>query len=163
MNTTYFVDQDFDLKDLANALESFFKEKNMQAQIVEISTNEIAVQAKNKDSYLRKLASLDKACTVSMKFDKTKLNVEIGQGKWIDKAAGAAIAWFIFAPVIITTAYGAYQQFQLPKQVNEFIQIYLGVEPVNFDTSDTESSFCPNCGEKLNGNEVFCSKCGQKL
>lgn len=23
--------------------------------------------------------------------------------------------------------------------------------------------FCPNCGNKLNGNETFCSNCGNKV
>ena len=135
----------------------------MSEEILEINSTEIAVQAKNVDSYIRKLTSLDKACTVSMKLDGTKMDIKIGQGKWVDKAAGAAIGWFLFAPILLTAAYGAYQQSQLPKQVNEFIQIYLGAVPAGFESSVKKSCFCPNCGESLIGSEVFCPKCGSKI
>lgn len=164
MKTTYRINANFDLDDLAIAVKGFLSEKNMKTQIVRIEPGEVAVQAKDEDSYLRKIASMEKACTVSLKFSDYTLEVEIGETKWLDKAAGAAIGWFVFWPALITSAYGAYKQHQLPKEIISFIQTYLGVEPVGTTTTgNEEGGFCTQCGEKIIGDAAFCHKCGNKI
>lgn len=166
MKISYQINTHFDLEELASAVKDFLSEKGMETQLLCIKDNEYTVQAKDKDNYLRKIASMDKACTVLLKVSNGLLEVETGQNKWIDKAAGAAIGWFVFWPVLVTSAYGAYKQHQLPKEINEFIETYLGASVIKSDefySDSQEISFCENCGEKITNGAMFCHKCGNKI
>ena len=163
---TYAVNNDFLCEDLATALKGFFQEKGMESQCFEKEKGNYIVQAKSKDSYLRKIAGVEKACTVSLKVESRVLHVEIGEDKWLDKMAGAAIAWFITWPVLLTTAYGTYKQLQLPKEIDAFIQIYLGTEPMTYLTANevgNAQKFCYECGASKEEQAKFCPNCGTKF
>lgn len=43
----------------------------------------------------------------------------------MDKAAGAAVAWFVFWPTILTTGWGVYMQKELLNKVDEALVRYL--------------------------------------
>jgi hypothetical protein len=49
------------------------------------------------------------------------LSVEIGAGKWIDKAAAGAVGMFLLWPLAITAGVGAWQQMKMPQRIFEFI------------------------------------------
>ncbi len=162
----YAVTSDFSCRDLGEELKKFFEKKRMQSQCIENDSNHFVVQGKTKDSYIRKIAGMEKACTVSLKEYDNILYVQIGEGKWFDKMAGAAIAWFVAWPVAVTAAYGTFKQTQLPKEIDAFIQMYLGNEPMNYlsaDEQETKSQFCPLCGEQRFGDAKFCQNCGTQF
>jgi len=49
------------------------------------------------------------------------LSVQIGAGKWIDKAAAGTVSLFILWPLAITAGLGAWQQMKMPEKVFDFI------------------------------------------
>jgi len=49
------------------------------------------------------------------------LIVQIGAGKWIDKAAAGAVSLLILWPLAITAGYGAWEQTKMPEKIFEFI------------------------------------------
>ncbi len=49
------------------------------------------------------------------------LTVEIGAGKWIDKAAVGTVSMFILWPLAVTAGFGAWEQAKMPEKVFEFI------------------------------------------
>jgi len=49
------------------------------------------------------------------------LTVQIGAGKWIDKAAAGTVSLFILWPLAITAGFGAWQQMKMPEKVFDFI------------------------------------------
>lgn len=49
------------------------------------------------------------------------LTVEIGAGKWLDKAAVGTVSMFILWPLAITAGFGAWEQSQLPEKIFDFI------------------------------------------
>lgn len=49
------------------------------------------------------------------------LTVEIGAGKWIDKAAAGTVSLFIFWPLAIAAGYGAWEQMKMPEKVFDYI------------------------------------------
>jgi hypothetical protein len=49
------------------------------------------------------------------------LTVQIGAGKWIDKAAAGTVSLFLLWPLAITAGFGAWQQMQMPEKVFDFI------------------------------------------
>jgi hypothetical protein len=53
------------------------------------------------------------------------VNVEIGAGRWIDKAATGAVAYLILWPLALTAGIGAWQQLKMPERVFEHIATFL--------------------------------------
>ena len=49
------------------------------------------------------------------------LTVEIGAGKWIDKAAAGTVSLFLLWPLAITAGFGAWEQMQMPDKVFDYI------------------------------------------
>jgi TIR domain len=49
------------------------------------------------------------------------LNVEIGAGKWIDKAAVGTVSMFILWPLAVTAGYGAWEQMKMPDRIFGYI------------------------------------------
>ena len=49
------------------------------------------------------------------------LTVEIGAGKWIDKAAVGTVSMFILWPLAVTAGFGAWEQMKMPEKVFDFI------------------------------------------
>jgi hypothetical protein len=49
------------------------------------------------------------------------LTVEIGAGKWIDKAAAGTVSLFILWPLAVTAGFGAWEQMKMPDKVFEYI------------------------------------------
>jgi hypothetical protein len=53
-------------------------------------------------------------------FDDT-LTVEIGAGKWVDKAAVGTVSLLILWPLAITAGMGAWEQMKMPDKIFDFI------------------------------------------
>jgi hypothetical protein len=49
------------------------------------------------------------------------LTVEIGAGKWIDKAAVGTVSMFILWPLAVTAGFGAWEQMKMPEKVFDYI------------------------------------------
>ena len=49
------------------------------------------------------------------------LVVEIGAGKWIDKAAAGVVSIVILWPLAITAGFGAWEQMKMPDRIFDFI------------------------------------------
>src|SRR5205085_11886978 len=49
------------------------------------------------------------------------LTVEIGAGKWLDKAAVGTVSMFILWPLAVTAGIGAWEQMKMPEKIFDFI------------------------------------------
>ena len=49
------------------------------------------------------------------------LTVEIGAGKWVDKAAVGTVSLFILWPLAITAGIGAWEQMKMPENIFDYI------------------------------------------
>jgi ribosomal protein L37E len=49
------------------------------------------------------------------------LTVQIGSGKWVDKAAVGTISLFILWPLAITAGFGAWEQMKMPEKIFDYI------------------------------------------
>ena len=49
------------------------------------------------------------------------LTVEIGAGKWLDKAAVGTVSMFILWPLAITAGFGVWEQAKMPEKVFSYI------------------------------------------
>ena len=74
----------------------------------------------------RKLVGMSTALNIVFHQVENTVNVEIGAGRWIDKATTGAAAYFILWPLAVTAGIGAWQQMKMPERVFERIAKFLG-------------------------------------
>lgn len=63
------------------------------------------------------------ATSLNIVFDAAEdtVTVEIGSGKWIDKAAVGTVSIFILWPLAVTAGYGAWEQMKMPDRIFAYI------------------------------------------
>ena len=91
--------------------------ENLEYQEFE-EPNAILIQARKPPKIWKTLLGLEIAASIKLTKEGDDLVVNIGGGKWLDKAAGGAIFWFVFWPAILTTGWGIYIQQQLFKKID---------------------------------------------
>lgn len=79
-----------------------------------------------------------------------------------------AIAWFFFAPIILTQIWGMVQQSKLDDEALQCIERSLELHAGSAsgvavgDGAETASPFCTSCGARLQPSAKFCAECGTK-
>ncbi|MDH4265085.1 MAG: hypothetical protein OEW45_05545 [Deltaproteobacteria bacterium] len=73
----------------------------------------------------RKFVGMSTALNIVFRQVENTVNVEIGAGRWIDKAATGAVAYLILWPLALTAGIGAWQQLKMPERVFEHIATFL--------------------------------------
>ncbi len=99
---------------IAQALQSHFMAQGYETQALGTPPN-MLVQVRKKGT-LRAVAGMQRVMSAQFRDTEQGLTVTLGEQKWADKAAVGAVGALIFAPLLVTAAYGAYQQSRLPEQ-----------------------------------------------
>ena len=73
----------------------------------------------------RKFLGMSTALNIVFHQVENTVNVEIGAGRWIDKATTSAVAYFILWPLAVTAGIGAWQQLKMPERVFAHIARFL--------------------------------------
>jgi hypothetical protein len=60
-----------------------------------------------------------------MRCRDSDLTVEVGAGRWIDKAAAGTVSLFVLWPLAVTAAIGAWQQMKMPERTFAAIEEYI--------------------------------------
>jgi len=111
-----------DLSEVAGVLVSFFEQQRMETQALPMPEGYL-VEARHRGA-LRAVAGLQSSMRVLLTQEGDKLMVQIGSGKWGDKAFAAAISpWF--PPTLFTAGYGVWRQSRLPERAYERVQYFL--------------------------------------
>lgn len=182
----YTVSPQFNMVILANAVSEFLQtQKKMDVQLLNYG-QQILVQARENKTW-KKATGMDKATTVKLTMNGPTLSVEVGSGKWMDKAAGIGVGMFIFWPILIPVAIGTLQQKQLPEQILWYIQDYMSKnagpavtagyaygqaaaayapppQPVQAaqPAPPQQGRFCSQCGKAVQAGWNICPYCGNK-
>lgn len=157
------------IQSLGVALVQFFLEKKgMIAEGREIPQGYI-IQAKNRESW-KKMVGMDNAIQVQIiDMNNGSVDVQLGEAKWSDKLMTAGVGLY-FPPLLLSSAFGAWQQKQLPDEIFHFVENYImsGWTPTatpNFATEvATENQVaCPSCNTRNSVHSKFCMNCGAGL
>ena len=73
----------------------------------------------------RKFIGMSTALNIVFHQVENTVNVEMGAGRWIDKATVGAVAYFILWPLAVTAGIGAWQQMKMPERVFEHVARFL--------------------------------------
>lgn len=69
----------------------------------------------------RKFVGMSTALNIVFHQVENTVNVEIGAGRWLDKATTGAVAYLILWPLAVTAGIGAWQQIKMPERIFEHI------------------------------------------
>lgn len=154
----YTLPSAFDLHSFSNSLLQYMNnELKLETQLLS-GDNAVILQGREANN-VKRYIGMDKAITIQVSISDQLLSIEAGQGKWIDKAAGAAVAWLLFWPAAVTAAIGTFQQAQLPGKIFTFIEDYISLSRRESQPKKT----CGHCGTLMNADDIFCRSCGERI
>jgi hypothetical protein len=110
---------------LSQALADWYRSQRFEVQLLEAPGGGMVLQARQEEAW-RSVLGMSATLNILMRHQADgNLVVEIGAGKWFDKAAAAGVGMFVLWPMLLTAGYGAWQQSKLPQRTFEFIQNFI--------------------------------------
>jgi hypothetical protein len=110
--------------ELLRATEEWLRSEEFKCQVLKTETGGILIQIEQEGGW-RKLTGMSTALNIVFTQQPDSLNVEIGEGRWVDKVAGGTVGMLLLWPLAITTAIGAWNQSQMPNKIFQFVESYL--------------------------------------
>ena len=160
-----------DASSVGNEVENFLRgSKNLVTEGAK-TPDGYFVQAKQQEgSTWKKIAGTTLATQVQIVEISDTITVNIGNGEWSDKIGAGVVGAFIFAPLAVTAAIGAYNQKKLPGEIFEHIEKFLlgGGQSIMMNSftgnvARDNEIICPNCKSANGKGTKFCSNCGSPL
>lgn len=126
---------------LSQSLSDWYRSQRFEVQMLEAPGGGIVIQARQEEAW-RSVLGMSATLNILLRHQQDgNLVVEIGQGKWVDKAAAAGVGMFILWPMLLTAGYGAWQQSKLPQRTFEFIQNFIATGgSVSVDMAMTQAA-----------------------
>ena len=155
---------------VSDGVVSFLRDrKNMVVESGK-ATEGYLIQAKEEADGWKSIAGTTSAIKIQILVSGDLITVNIGAGKWSDKIGAGVAGAFIFAPLAVTAAIGAFRQKNLPNEIFNFIENFimsggktavLGMGIVKAMSDDEVE--CPKCQTINSKSTKFCKECGCKL
>jgi hypothetical protein len=111
-------------KDLLSHLRAWFVNQGFEVQSLTTEDGTDLLQVAKKGNW-RKFVGLSTALNVVVQCRDSDLTVEVGAGRWIDKAAAGTVSLFVLWPLAVTAAFGAWQQMKMPEHTFAAIEAYI--------------------------------------
>jgi len=110
---------------LAYAIGDWYRAQRFEVQVFPVPGEGMVVQARQQEGW-RNALGMSSTLNIGLRYKETTLIVEIGAGKWTDKAIAGGVGMLLAWPLVFTAAYGAWKQSALPQRTFEFIQAFIG-------------------------------------
>ena len=157
MDSRFYPGVAADVVKLQAELRTLFdSDPAFEVQTMQVSSTSV-IQAR-KTSTLRDLTGLSAALTIKVTPEHGGTRVEIGMQKWFDKAAAAAVAYFVLPVLLALPALGAYWQHRLTEDVWKVVESHIARKAGGYVPPMPGN--CGNCGTATVTGSAFCSKCG---
>ncbi len=113
-----------DIPRLIGDLRGWLNSQDFDTQQVNTDEDSVLLQIKKRGSW-RDLVGMATSLNIVFHTGDDTLTVEIGAGKWVDKAAVGTVSLFILWPLAITAGMGAWEQMKLPDRIFDYINARL--------------------------------------
>jgi hypothetical protein len=120
----YFAAPRLDLSRLGDHLLDWLEREDFTVQTLPTEDGGILVQIEKRGSW-RNVVGMSTALNIVLDLEGEELRVEIGAGKWVDKAVVGAIGMFVLWPLAVTAAIGAWDQSKMPERVFGYVSDYV--------------------------------------
>ncbi len=104
------------LDSLVNEMRAWFQEQKFECQKLTTENNGYVLQVQKKGAW-RNFVGMSTALNVAFFPLDNIVKVEVGAGRWIDKASVGTVSFFILWPLAVTSAFGAWDQMRMPERV----------------------------------------------
>jgi len=101
-------------------VKSWLDSEGFDTQQVSADDQSLLIQIKKRGGW-RDLVGMATSLNILFHHNDDTLTVEIGAGKWVDKAAVGTVSLFILWPLAITAGMGAWEQMKMPDKVFDFV------------------------------------------
>jgi len=118
--TRRYVCKEADTLRLLQDLKSWLGSQAFDTQQVNADDESLLLQIKKRGGW-RDLVGMATSLNILFHQSDDTLIVEIGAGKWVDKAAVGTVSLFILWPLAITAGMGAWEQMKMPDRIFDFI------------------------------------------
>lgn len=105
---------------LIEDLKTWLEGQDYNCQHLTTEQDGVLLQVAQKGSW-RKFVGMSTSLNVVFRQKGDTVAVEIGAGKWIDKAAAGTVSLFVLWPLAVTAGIGAWQQMKLPEKIFDYI------------------------------------------
>lgn len=134
MQTRTYHAPSFSADDLAEKTRQWFANNGYQTQVYRNFNNRLLVQG-YRDDLWRSAIGLATAVTVQIFSPSSDtLQVDVGAGAWGDKFFTAGIGLLFFYPLVLSAAWGSFEQYKLDQEVWKAIEAALPTTSTTVET-----------------------------
>lgn len=119
-----FVAKDLNLQELLQTLTAWLVAESFDRQVLKTDDGGVVIQIAKHGGW-RKILGMSTALNVILHQNEPHLTVEIGAGRWADKAVVGAVSMVFLWPLAVTSAWGAWLQMKMPERIFEQIGNYI--------------------------------------
>jgi len=101
-------------------VKSWLDSLDFDSQQMSTETGGILLQIKKRGGW-RDFVGMATSLNIVFHQSSDTMTVEIGAGKWIDKAAVGTVSMFILWPLAVTAGFGAWEQAKMPDKIFDYI------------------------------------------
>jgi hypothetical protein len=101
-------------------VKSWLDAQGFDSQQMSTESQSVLLQIKKRGKW-RDFAGMSTSLNIVFHQSGDTLAVEIGAGKWIDKAAVGTVSLFILWPLAVTAGFGAWEQAKMPERIFDYI------------------------------------------
>jgi hypothetical protein len=112
-------------QELTRTVLGWLSAEGFNCQRLQMEDGGIVIQIEKAGGW-RKVLGMSTAVHILFRQVENTVNVEIGNGRWLDKAAAGTLSLLILWPLAITAGIGAWQQMKLPGRVFGYLAKYIG-------------------------------------
>ena len=94
--------------------------EGFDSQEMSTESNSVLLQIKKRGGW-RDFVGMATSLNIVFHQSADSLTVEIGAGKWIDKAAVGTVSLFVLWPLAVTAGYGAWEQSKMPDKIFDYV------------------------------------------
>lgn len=109
-----------DAPQLIADVKDWLNDQGFDSQQMNTESQSLLLQIKKRGGW-RSFVGMATSLNILFHQSGDTLTVEIGAGKWIDKAAVGTVSMFILWPLALTAGYGAWEQMKMPEKVFDYI------------------------------------------
>jgi hypothetical protein len=112
--------QEEDAVRIIRDVKGWLDSEGFDTQQVSADDQSLLIQIKKRGGW-RDLVGMATSLNILFHQSNDTLTVEIGAGKWVDKAAVGTVSLFILWPLAITAGMGAWEQMKMPDRIFDFV------------------------------------------
>jgi hypothetical protein len=115
-----FVCRAGDTSQLIANVKGWLGTQGFDSQQMNTENQGVLLQIKKRGGW-RDFVGMATSLNIAFHQSGDTLTVQIGAGKWIDKAAAGTVSMFVLWPLAITAGIGAWEQMKMPEKIFNYI------------------------------------------